>query len=104
MVPVNLSPTVRAESEDDGEVLGHIAFTRSRLDAPRRLVFLEGSPAYYSRFGFRAGGDLGFRRPSLRIPEPAFQVWPLAAYEPWMTGTLVHHRAFWDHDSVGLRD
>ncbi|MEO9151084.1 MAG: N-acetyltransferase [Lapillicoccus sp.] len=73
-------------------------------DRPEPLVFLEGSPAYYHRFGFRPAGGLGFRRPSLRIPEPAFQVWPLAAYEPWMTGTLVYHRAFWDHDSVGLRD
>ena len=31
------------------------------------LVFLEGSPAYYSRFGFEPGGPLGFRKPSLRI-------------------------------------
>src|SRR4051812_24793483 len=31
------------------------------LDAP--LVFLEGDPAYYSRFGFVAGASLDFRRP-----------------------------------------
>ncbi|HET6484153.1 MAG TPA: N-acetyltransferase [Actinoplanes sp.] len=68
------------------------------------LVFLEGDPAYYSKWGFRAGGDLGFRRPSLRIPDVAFQVYPLAAHEPWMTGTLVYSATFWDHDLVGLRD
>jgi putative acetyltransferase len=68
------------------------------------LVFLEGSPVYYSRFGFQPGGEHGFRRPSLRIPEPAFQVRILAWYEPWMTGTLVYRQAFWDHDSVGLRE
>ncbi|WP_127501512.1 GNAT family N-acetyltransferase [Actinoplanes solisilvae] len=67
------------------------------------LVFLEGDPAYYERAGFRAGGDLGFRKPSLRIPDAAFQVYPLAAYEPWMTGTLVYSATFWDHDCVGLR-
>lgn len=50
------------------------------------------------------GSDLGFRRPSLRIPEPAFQVILLPAYEEWMTGTLVYSRVFWDHDCVGLRD
>lgn len=68
------------------------------------LVFLEGSPTYYARFGFEAAGRLGFRRPSLRIPEPAFQVLRLPRYESWMTGTLVYSRVFWDLDCVGLRD
>jgi putative acetyltransferase len=68
------------------------------------VVFLEGSPDYYGRFGFAAGRGLGFRRPSLRIPEPAFQARVLPAYEPWMTGTLVYRQAFWDLDLVGLRD
>jgi putative acetyltransferase len=128
-------------AESNGEVVGHVLFTRSLLDAPRRLVdvqvlspvgvvpgqgrgigsrlirhglqvlaerddplvFLEGSPDYYPRFGFRPGGELGFRRPSLRIPEPAFQVRTLPAYEPWMTGTLVYAETFWQLDCVGLR-
>jgi len=116
-------------AEDDGQVAGHVMFTRSLLDAPRRLVevqvlsplgvlpgrqrqgigsalvrhglkimadrgvplvFLEGSPGYYPRFGFVPGGTLGFRKPSLRIPDAAFQVAALPAYESWMTGTLVY--------------
>jgi putative acetyltransferase len=124
-------------------VVGHAMFTRSLLDAPRRLVpvqvlspvgvlpgwqrqgfgtamirrglellsernvplvFLEGAPAYYSRFGFKAGAVQGFRRPSLRIPEAGFQALRLPSYEPWMTGTLVYADAFWRHDLVGLRD
>ncbi|MDQ3716031.1 MAG: N-acetyltransferase [Actinomycetota bacterium] len=84
------------------------ALIRHGLDAVRQraepLVFLEGSPRYYPRFGFEPGEPLGFRRPSLRIPEPAFQVLKLSAYEPWMTGTLVYPQAFWDLDCVGLRD
>jgi putative acetyltransferase len=68
------------------------------------LVFLEGDPAYYGRFGFLPGGDQGFRKPSLRIPDAAFQVIGLAGYEPWMTGTLVYSEPFWRHDAVGLRD
>ena len=68
------------------------------------VVFLEGDPAYYRRLGFVAGADHGFRRPSLRIPGPAFQVVLLPAYEPWMTGTHVYAEAFWRHDAVGLRD
>jgi putative acetyltransferase len=68
------------------------------------LVFLEGAPAYYSRFGFQPAGEHGFRKPSLRIPDQGFQVLRLPAYEAWMTGTLVYSEPFWRHDLVGLRD
>ena len=68
------------------------------------VVFLEGDPGYYSRLGFAAGGDLGFRKPSLRIPDGAFQAVTLPAYEQWMTGTLVYSEPFWQHDAVGLRN
>ena len=130
-------------AELDGRIVGHVMFTRSLLDAPRRLVdvqvlsplgvlpeqhkhgvgsalvrhgvrtlaeravplvFLEGDPRYYSRFGFTPGDALGFRKPSLRIPDDAFQVLRLPEHEPWMTGTLVYAEPFWRHDAVGLRD
>lgn len=76
--------------------------TAHQLAAP--LLFLEGSPRYYPRFGFRPGGQHGFLRPSTRIPEPAFQVIMLSGWQPWMVGALVYPDAFWRHDSVGLRD
>lgn len=66
-------------------------------------LFLEGDPAYYGRFGFVAGGSVGYRRPSLRIPPAGFQVVQLPAHQPWMTGTLVYPPVFWEHDLVGLR-
>lgn len=129
--------------EEDGDVVGHVMFTQSLLDAPRRLVdvqvlspvgvlpdsqkqgvgsalirrglellegravpvvFVEGPPGYYSRFRFEPGAAQGFRKPSLRIPDPAFMALRLPAHEPWMTGTLVYADAFWRHDAVGLRD
>lgn len=68
------------------------------------LVFLEGDPGYYSRLGFVPGGEQGFRKPSLRIPDGAFQVVKLPQYEAWMTGTLVYAEPFWRHDAVGLRE
>jgi putative acetyltransferase len=68
------------------------------------VVFVEGPPQYYSRFGFEPGKEQGFRKPSLRIPDPAFQALVLPAYEPWMTGTLVYSDVFWRHDAVGLRE
>jgi putative acetyltransferase len=84
------------------------ALVRAAIDEARRLgapaVFLEGSSHYYGRRGFQAATPLGFRRPSVRIPEPAFQVALLPAYEPWMTGQLVYCEAFWATDTVGLRD
>lgn len=106
-------------AEEAGRVLGHVMFTRTLLDAPRRLVavptlsplavapecqrrgvgsalvrhgvdrldrrgmplvWLEGDPAYYRRFGFRPGADYGFRKPSLRIPDAGFQVRTLSSY------------------------
>jgi len=76
--------------------------TAHQLAAP--LLFLEGSPRYHPRFGFRPGGQHGFLRPSTRIPEPAFQVIMLPGWQPWMVGALVYPDAFWRHDSVGLRD
>lgn len=67
------------------------------------VVFLEGPPAYYSRFGFGPGAEQGFRKPSLRIPDAAFQAIRLPAFESWMSGTLVYSDTFWRHDAVGLR-
>jgi putative acetyltransferase len=67
------------------------------------LVFLEGSPDYYSRFGFEAAHRRGVAKPSPRIPEPAFQVVVLPDWEPWMTGGFVYADVFWELDCVGLR-
>lgn len=66
-------------------------------------VFLEGSPDYYGRRGFERASARGFVRPSVRIPDPAFQVALLPSYEPWMTGALVYCDPFWAEDCVGLR-
>ncbi len=75
---------------------------RDSLAVP--AVFLEGDPGYYRRLGFVPAKPLGFRRPSLRIPDAAFQVIMLSSYELWMTGTLVYPDAFWRHNLVGRRD
>jgi len=77
---------------------------KALAERPVPLVFLEGDPGYYARFGFAPGGGQGFRKPSLRIPDDAFQVIKLPGYEPWMTGTLVYAEPFWRHDAVSLRD
>jgi putative acetyltransferase len=68
------------------------------------LVFVEGSPGFYGTRGFDRASTAGFRSPSLRISDAAFQVARLSAYEPWMTGTFVYSETFWALDCVGLRD
>ncbi len=73
-----------------------------RLGAP--AVFLEGDWTFYGRRGFHAASPVGFTRPSPRIPDPAFQVRLLPAYEEWVRGPLVYCEAFWSTDTVGLRD
>ena len=101
-----LSPLAVAP-EQQRRGLGRALVERGLEDLDRRgvpLVFLEGDPRYYSRLGFLPASGLGFRKPSLRIPDGAFQVVGLAAYEPWMTGTLVYPDTFWRLDCVGLRD
>jgi len=142
VAPAAFTP-ISLVAELDGQLVGHVLLSASRLDAPPRLVdvlvlsplgvlpehqhqgigtalvaealqaaeatgapllFLEGSPHYYGERGFREGAALGFRKPSLRIPDAAFQVAPLRSYEPWMTGTLVYSEPFWANDCVGLRE
>lgn len=66
-------------------------------------LFLEGSPGFYFRFGFRPGAQQGFRPPSVRIPVPAFQGLRLPGWQRWMTGALVYPDVFWRLDCVGVR-
>ena len=84
-----------------GRLVRHAVDEAARSGAP--MVFLEGSPRYYARFGFQAAGPRGFTAPSVRIPDDAFQVLTLSGYEPWMTGALVYAEQFWAYDCVGLR-
>ena len=101
-----LSPLgVRPEAQRRGigtRLVAHSLEAAAATGVP--LVFLEGSPVYYGSRGFERASALGFRSPSLRIPDVAFQVARLPAYEPWMTGTLVYSDTFWALDCVGLRD
>lgn len=70
---------------------------------PEPVVFLEGNPAYYSRFGWVAGDGLDFHRPSIRTPKPAFQARKQPSYDDALSGRLVYPDAFWKADAVGLR-
>lgn len=107
LVDVQVLSPVGVLPERQGQGIGSALIRRGLEMLAERgvpLVFLEGPPVYYSRLGFEPAAGHGFRKPSLRIPDAAFQVVRLPAYEPWMTGTLVYSHVFWDYDAVGLRD
>jgi len=106
LVDVQVLSPVGVLPERQGQGIGSMLITTGLEMLNARgvpLVFLEGSPSYYRRFGFVAGAELGFVKPSLRIPDAGFQVKVLESYESWMTGTLVYSQTFWDLDFVGLR-
>lgn len=54
------------------------------------LVLVEGVPAYYPRFGFVSATGLGLERPDPDIPEAAWLVRPLHAYNPALRGRVVY--------------
>lgn len=85
-----------------GRALVQAAIERAeQLGSP--LLFLEGDPAYYGRLGWQRASESGFTAPSVRIPDAAFQVVVLPAFEQWMVGAVVYNDTFWSHDCVGLR-
>lgn len=98
--PLSVAPASQGQGIG-GLLVGEALAAAAELDYP--AVFLEGSPLYYTRHGFRRASRLGFTPPSTRIPDPAFQVRLLDGHEEWMTGALVYPDVFWRMDAVGLR-
>jgi putative acetyltransferase len=58
------------------------------------LVLVEGVPSYYPQFGFRSATGLGLERPDPKIPDAAWMVRPLRAYDPLLRGRIVYPRFF----------
>jgi putative acetyltransferase len=58
------------------------------------LIVVEGVAEYYPRFGFERASALGIERPHEKIPDVAFMVRRLAAYDPAIRGRVVYPAAF----------
>jgi putative acetyltransferase len=99
--PLSVDPTAQGRGVGTALLAAAVAAARE-LAVP--AVFLEGAPDFYAARGWERGSAHGFVRPSPRIPDPAFQVVVLDAWEPWMSGPLVYGDPFWALDAVGLRD
>jgi putative acetyltransferase len=98
--PLSVAPGHQGEGLGT-ELLAAAVTEAERIGAP--AVFLEGDPRFYSTRGWSPAGPLGFTKPSVRVPDAAFQVVLLAGHEDWMTGALVYCDPFWALDCVGLR-
>ena len=59
-------------------------------EAGEPLVLVEGVPSYYPQFGFVSATGSGLERPDPRIPEAAWMVRPLRAYDPALRGRVVY--------------
>jgi putative acetyltransferase len=87
-----------------GRGIGSALVRRSLALANERgepFVIVEGSPKLYGRFGFERASSHGIERPSERIPDAAFQVRPLDAYDATLKGRVEYPSAFWETGSVG---
>ena len=94
---VSLSPvSVRPDVQRRGVGSALIRSAIERADQRGEpLIVLEGSPAYYPRFGFRPARELGITitLPSW-APEDAAMAYPLARYRPEINGHDVYPPAF----------
>jgi putative acetyltransferase len=101
-----LSP-LAVRPDVQGQGIGS-ALVRAGLDEAFRrgleLVFLEGAPRLYPKLGFVEAGREGFGKPSVRIPDQAFQVYFLREAGRSLSGELVYPDVFWECDCVGLRE
>lgn len=82
-------------------LVAHAVRSSASLAVP--AIFVEGDPAYYGPLGFERASAHGFSRPSVRIPDAAFQMIAHASLEPWIADAVVYPDRFWALDSVGLR-
>jgi putative acetyltransferase len=76
-----------------GQALVEAALTAAD-EAGEPLVLVEGVPSYYPQFGFVSATAAGIERPDPRIPEAAWMVRPLHAYDPELRGRVVYPSFF----------
>jgi putative acetyltransferase len=69
-------------------------------DRGEPLVMVEGHPGYYPRLGFEQGTPLGFEKPAHEIPDAAFMVRRLSAFNH-QSGQIVYPPAFHETGAIG---
>jgi putative acetyltransferase len=93
---LNLTPlAVRPDRQREGVGTRLVASVVALAEAAGEpAVVVEGVPEYYPRFGFERASALGFRPPHDGIPDAAFMVKRLVAWDPAVAGRVVYPPAF----------
>ena len=93
---LNLTPlAVRPDRQRTGVGTRLVTSALALADeAGEPAVVVEGVPGYYPRFGFERASALGVRPPHDGIPDAAFMVKRLAAWDSAVAGRVVYTPAF----------
>lgn len=89
--PVSVLPDRKASGVGDELVRAALAAADARGEP---LVLVLGDPAYYSQFGFRRASEFGIVKPEEAIPDDAFMLAKLKAYDPSLRGRVVFPDAY----------
>jgi len=57
-------------------------------------VLVEGIPSYYPKLGFRSATEFGLERPDPTVPEAAWMVRTLSAYDAAVRGRMVYPASY----------
>jgi putative acetyltransferase len=78
LTPVAIAAPHRGQGHARALIEHALEAAETRTEAP--LVFIEGDPRHYHRYGFRRASEAGIERPAPSIPDAAFQFVPLTRY------------------------
>jgi putative acetyltransferase len=91
LTPMSVRPDRQRQGVGGGLVEAALAAADERGEP---LVLVEGVPSYYPQFGFVSATELGLERPDPKIPDAAWMVRPLSAYDPALRGRVVYPSFF----------
>jgi len=93
---LNLTPmSVRGDRQRQGvgsQLVRAVLALADDLGEP--LVMVEGVPSYYPRFGFERARSCGFEPPRSDIPDDAFMIKRLLAFDPELGGRVIYPPTF----------
>jgi putative acetyltransferase len=91
MAPVSVAPEWQSRGAGGAMIRAGIERAEARGEP---LVQVLGHPGYYPRFGFERARQHGIEPPSPQVPDAAFMLLKLSAYDERYRGRIVYPPAF----------